>query len=452
MPRKTPSKAKHTGLTAGGNTRDQKIERVRDVTIYKRGKVYWLYYRENGKTIRKRVEGNLATARAWASQVAAALDEHRPSPLTFERISPRLLVDAYLDYTRDVQQLALRTQDRYRAALQCFLDFVDAKGIGKIDLVDEGKVQEFVQWMRKKKRGRNGSAASKQEGYRTGGIKFVLSTCRTAFNWAAKRRHLPPYAVNPFSSFPIDRLRDRSDRGDIKLMRPKEGEAFFAACDDWQRPIFSVLAVYGMRVGELTHLLVEDVDFEGGFIHIHSKPKLFWFVKTGRERVLPLFEDVTPIIERAIGGRRAGFVFRSRGFADQEKRPATLSGPKAFDARLTKSLEECRKANPEAGDRELQKTATGFSRAWGQIPEKRVRQEYMKITAAIGRPDLTRVHDLRHLFASRSQELGLNPILVQEMLGHSSLEMTRRYSHLGLDAKREALRRIVGGILPRGAP
>ena len=54
------------------------------------------------------------------------------------------------------------------------------------------------------------------------------------------------------------------------------------------------------------------------------------------------------------------------------------------------------------------------------------------------------MHDLRHLFASRAQAAGVNPILVQDMLGHTTLDMTRRYTHLGTDSKREALRRVLG--------
>ena len=78
----------------------------------------------------------------------------------------------------------------------------------------------------------------------------------------------------------------------------------------------------------------------------------------------------------------------------------------------------------------------------GQIPEKRLRTEFIKLTKAIGRADLTRVHDLRHLFASRAQELGMNPLLVQAMLGHSSLEMTKRYSHFSTAAKRDAMEKM----------
>ena len=83
----------------------------------------------------------------------------------------------------------------------------------------------------------------------------------------------------------------------------------------------------------------------------------------------------------------------------------------------------------------------------GQIPEKRIRCEFMALTAQIGCSEFTRVHDLRHLFSSRAQAAGINPILVQEMLGHTTLEMTKRYTHLGMETKREALRRLTHGAI-----
>ena len=96
------------------------------IPIYKRGSTYYLYYREGGVSRRRKIDGNLAVARATASKVAASLADGRPSPIGFRRTTPEQLVSGFLDYITDVQKLALRTQDRYRAALERFLDFARA--------------------------------------------------------------------------------------------------------------------------------------------------------------------------------------------------------------------------------------------------------------------------------------------------------------------------------------
>jgi len=98
---------------------------------------------------------------------------------------------------------------------------------------------------------------------------------------------------------------------------------------------------------------------------------------------------------------------------------------------------------PNTTDKQRRQLVTAYCRRMGQIPVKRVQLEFCKLTTEIGCPQFTRAHNLRHLFSSRAQEEGVNPLLVQEILGHATLTMTKRYTHLGMDAKREALERLV---------
>ncbi|MCC7421629.1 MAG: tyrosine-type recombinase/integrase [Planctomycetaceae bacterium] len=252
---------------------------------------------------------------------------------------------------------------------------------------------------------------------------------------------LPPYATNPFSSFPIDGLRDprEEDEGQA-IFSPEQERAFFTECDDWQRRIFQTLATYGLRVGELTHLLIEDVDLIAGTIQIRSKPELNWRVKTARRRQLPLTTTMKEVFGRLIGSRSAGFVFLDRPFAAGEKALAQrFDSGQAFRRHLEQLAAEFRANHPEATAAEERRAITRFSRSMGQVTVKQVRLEFCRITRAIGCPQFTRTHDLRHLFSSRAQEQGVNPLLVQEILGHTTLAMTKRYTHLGLETKRDAI-------------
>jgi integrase len=53
-----------------------------------------------------------------------------------------------------------------------------------------------------------------------------------------------------------------------------------------------------------------------------------------------------------------------------------------------------------------------------------------------------RFHDLRHTFASRLNAAGADPVTIMELLGHSSLKMTERYTHTNHEQKQRAVERL----------
>ena len=149
------------------------------------------------------------------------------------------------------------------------------------------------------------------------------------------------------------------------------------------------------------------------------------------------------VLEKHIGDRRAGFVFLNEEFFSGRKRPVSEFGSdRALREKVTKLAEELTAKNPATTDKDRRRFVTAYSRSMGQIPVKRVQLEFCKLTVEIGCSQFTRAHGLRHLFSSRAQEEGVNPLLVQEILGHATMTMTKRYTHLGMDTKREALERL----------
>lgn len=59
-------------------------------------------------------------------------------------------------------------------------------------------------------------------------------------------------------------------------------------------------------------------------------------------------------------------------------------------------------------------------------------------------------HGLRHTFASMQGDLGTGAVTTRDLLGHSSLDMTLRYSHTGLDSKRRAIDAMTDHVLNQG--
>ena len=64
-----------------------------------------------------------------------------------------------------------------------------------------------------------------------------------------------------------------------------------------------------------------------------------------------------------------------------------------------------------------------------------------------GMQDLT-FHDLRHTFASRLREAGVDAITRRDLLGHSTVEMSDDYTHSSVESRLRAVESIAN--LPQG--
>jgi site-specific recombinase XerD len=70
-----------------------------------------------------------------------------------------------------------------------------------------------------------------------------------------------------------------------------------------------------------------------------------------------------------------------------------------------------------------------------------LKKQFKKTKDAAGITEF-RFHDLRHTFASHLVMNGVDLKTVQELLGHSSLNMTMRYSHLPPDHRLTAIKTL----------
>jgi integrase/recombinase XerC len=142
----------------------------------------------------------------------------------------------------------------------------------------------------------------------------------------------------------------------------------------------------GLRVSELTRLDLEHVSFEGAQIRVLGKGR--------KERMVPLGGKAAEALGAYLA-RRSELRHPRTGAADAR---ALLLG--RHGARL--------------GVRRVQ----GLVHRYGVL--------------GAGRPDL-HPHALRHSCATHMLEGGADLRAIQEMLGHSSLSTTQRYTHLSLD-------------------
>ncbi len=71
------------------------------------------------------------------------------------------------------------------------------------------------------------------------------------------------------------------------------------------------------------------------------------------------------------------------------------------------------------------------------------RKSFMTACKNAGLKDL-RIHDLRHVFASKMVMNGTSLYITWELLGHRTTEMTKRYSHLMPDTLKKAVDDVWG--------
>jgi len=141
----------------------------------------------------------------------------------------------------------------------------------------------------------------------------------------------------------------------------------------------------GSRIGEIFSLRWQDVNLDRNLITVFSP-------KTQKTRPIPINPDARRILEFWALGRKNEFVFYNQ-----------KTGTPFVD--LGAGLELACK---EAG-------VSGVT--W---------------------------HTLRHTFASRLLERGVDIMTVKELLGHSTVTVTMRYTHSNLDSKVAAVGKLAG--------
>jgi integrase len=411
------------------------------VSVYTHHGAWWVYYREAGRPVRKKISGDRGEAVQVAAQVNAQLASNVPTLLSFQPVTVPDLRAQYLHYHENVLRSSLATVRRYRAATAHLETFVETRAPAA--LAHEVQPDAFAAYLRNVRVAPNGHPNAVHRALRDKGVRYILECCRALYGFAAERRHLPPYVGNPFARLPIDRLKVE-DKKPVFVFDAATELAFLKACDVWAFGIHFVLAKTGLRVGELTHLLIEDLDLVDGWLRVRNKPGLDWRVKTGAERVVPLLPEVVAVLRRVIGDRTVGPVFVRPRFAG----PSKLVG----DGRLlaTEVDRRCAQAGDPASRADRARLARSVWWDAGAVKADAVRQSFIRVAASMGHVEATCPKSWRHTFATLLQDANVDPLVRQQTLGHrptsgTGLGMTATYTHTRPETQREqvfaALRR-----------
>lgn len=221
-----------------------------------------------------------------------------------------------------------------------------------------------------------------------GCVNRELATLSHLFNWARRLGHCEHNPVREVPRFP-------ENRDAWMTLTPGQAERLLEACrqaDARAAHLYPLvlLALYtGLRRGEVLELRWRQVDLEAGTLAVGR-------AKTTSRTLMPLH----PRVRATLGELHRAAAEAGRAHDDD----LVLCHPNGAPLR-----------DPRASFH------TALSRA--------------------GLPRI-RWHDLRHTFASWLVLGGADLFTVQELMGHANLAMTRRYAHLSMGHKREALARL----------
>jgi len=214
------------------------------------------------------------------------------------------------------------------------------------------------------------------------GLNRELEALRNLFNWMIEWGKA---TENPVPK--VKRLKEPEGRP--RWLPVEEIERLLAASNPCLRKAVLTTLHSGARRKELLGIKVRDIDFPRRLLTLQAA-----YSKNGERRIIPMNAILTQVLRPLIIG-------------------------KAPDAPVFES----RKGEPYRSMR------TAFNTACKRA----------------GITDF-RWHDLRHTYASHLVMAGVDLATVKELLGHKSIEMTLRYTHLSQDHKRQAVDRLAEKI------
>jgi integrase len=260
-------------------------------------------------------------------------------------------------------------------------------------------------------------AARKKEGITPATIERDLNALRSVFSRAVKDRIVKDHPLRDVKRTRIDTI------GRLRFLSPDEEKRLRAALETreqdrrdararfnaWRRergyktipdfapgayvdhlqPIVLLALNTGLRRGELLGLRWGDVDRVGALLTVRGAS-----AKTGRTRYVPLNTEVLKTLK----------TWRPNDATDDDLVFPGDDGEPMFSLKT----------------------------AWG------------KVAKAAGLHGFT-FHDLRHTFASKLVQAGVDLNTVRELLGHTDIKMTLRYAHLAPEHRAAAVAKLIAG-------
>lgn len=358
-------------------------------------------YRESSGGVRRSfyVKGpdNDATRKAAETELArrvAGVESHTPANLTVGR-----WLDEWLELQDGAPQ---KTRDAYRSRVDLYLKPVLGRAkLRDLEPLDITRAMRRLETMNRAERERLTGVRSRVDRLGTGTVEAAFKVLTAALADAAESGKTKG-GKNPCRLVRIARATTQ-----VEPPSQADLDRLFEAIGDhpW-RAVFSVMRYTGARVGEVLGMEWRRQDLDSGVLRfVKQDTGTLKTRKSVRQVVAPrVLVDELRAVPRRVG---TDLVF------------STSSGGRVDERNLLRVF-----------DRALD--ATGLA----PDPDADL--------------DKYRPHDLRHAFATWFLESGVGHAIVASILGHASIRMLDRYSHVQAIPGGDSYRRLVDTFGPEG--
>jgi len=356
------------------------------MTVYKRGGVYWYAFKWKSKRIQKSARtGNKQVARqieaAHKTKLAKAevgLDDARPA-----KEAPRFdeAMKAFLKWSAEFHKSKPATTRSYKTRSAALLAYFKQT---KLDEIEPADVESFIEWREKQKRKAPARLLKKNPKAKTdkpiqpATINRELACLRAVFSYHIRKG---VKLSNPVSQ--VRFLKENEDT--FYVLSCEEEEKYLAECSVPLYDVAVIMLETGMRPNEVYRM-------ERRHLHLEES---YYFVPSGKtkaaRRRIPLTERAKELLKEKLEEVEGQWVFPS---PDNPKKPITKVNNAHYGA--------------------LKRT---------KLPR-------------------FRIYDLRHTFATRAAEAGIDLVTLAALLGHSKLEMVLKYAHPTESHQKEAIKKF----------
>lgn len=291
-------------------------------------------------------------------------------------IEKRGFIDQFIRYLSVEKNASPHTCRCYRRDLEGFQDFLKSSGTvlslaGEVEIerVDRMDIRKYLSFLHRKNR--KSSIARK------------ISTLRSFYKYLVREQVIPSNPAKSVSTpkaekrlpttLTVDEAFRLMESPQTISVKSSEGSRERRLRD---RAILELLYSSGLRVSELVELNSNQLNLDLGIVKVMGKGR--------KERIVPVGAKATEALEAYL---------KERGILGEDE-PIFVN---SLGGRLT-------------------------ARSVGRLMKKHSRQSgiFRKVSP----------HSLRHTFATHLLDAGADIREIQEMLGHSSLSTTQRYTHI----------------------